>query len=125
MDAALTDLAARQHGLLTRAQGWATGVPTRGIEHRLATGRWAPVARGVDRLAGVAVTWRQRALPPAWPVARARESPTVRPPPSGASPGSGPAPLEIIVPTGRSNRNTLARVHRSARVEAVRQDGVR
>ena len=76
------------------------------IQHRLATGRWVLVARGVYRLAGVPVTWKQRALAVLWGVS-----------------GFRPGPLEITVPAGRSGRNALAKVHRST-TDGVRVDGV-
>ena len=93
------------------------------IQHRLATGRWVLVARGVYRLAGVPVTWKQRALAAclisgAGAVVSHRSAAVLW----GIS-GFRPGPVDITVPPGRSNRNALARVHRST-VEAVRRDGI-
>jgi hypothetical protein len=77
----------------------------------------------VYRLAGVPVTWEQRALaacliagPPA--VVSHRSAAVL----FGVS-GFRPGPLDITVPPGRSNRNPLATVHR-ADVAATRKDGV-
>jgi len=123
MDAAVARLSARQHGLFTRAQARGAGATGAMIEHRLATGRWALVAAGVYRLAGVPVTWKQRALAAcliAGPGAVVSHgSAAVLWGVSGFRPGR----LDITVPRGRSNRNALATVHRAA-VEGVRRDGV-
>lgn len=123
MDAAIARIAARQHSLFTRAQAHAAGLTDHMIQHRLATGRWVLVARGVYRLAGVPVTWKQRALaaclisgPGA--VVSHRSAAVLW----GVS-GFRPGRLEITVPPGRSGRNALARVHRSE-VEGVRRDGI-
>lgn len=62
MDEAVARLAARQQGCFSRAQVLAAGMTDRMILRRIAAGRWVSVAAGVYRLAGVPVTWRQRAL---------------------------------------------------------------
>jgi hypothetical protein len=119
-DAQVARIAARQHGLFTLPQSGATPGAAR---HRLATGRWVLVAKGVYRLAGVPVTWRQRALAAcliAGPGAVvSHRSAAVLWGVSGFRPGR----VDITVPVGRSNRNALARVHRSD-VKGVRRDGV-
>lgn len=93
------------------------------IAHRIATGRWVRVASGVYRLAGVPVTWRQRALAAclvAGPGAVvSHRSAAVLWGISGFRPGR----VEVTVPPGRSNRNALARVHRSE-VAGVRREGI-
>lgn len=83
------------------------------IERRVATGRWVRVSAGVYRLAGVPVTWRQRALagclvggPGA--VMSHRSAAVLW----GVS-GFRPGPLEITVPASRSGRHPFARAHRS------------
>jgi hypothetical protein len=123
MDAAIARIAARQHSLFTRAQAHSAGFTDHMIQHRLATGRWVLVARGVYRLAGVPVTWKQRALaaclisgPGA--VVSHRSAAVLW----GVS-GFRAGPLEITVPAGRSGRNALAKVHRSD-VEGVLHDKV-
>ena len=123
VDAAVARLAARQHGLLTRSQVSTCGVTDRMIHERVASARWVPVARGVYRLAGVPVTWNQRALAAcllAGPgaVVSHRSAAVVW----GVS-GFRPGRVEITVPPGASARSTLARVHRSV-VTGVRRDGV-
>lgn len=123
MDSRIAQLSARQQGVFTRAQASAAGATDAMVEHRLATGRWVLVARGVYRLAGVAVTWKQRALgacPAAGPAAVvSHRSAAVLWGISGFRPGR----VEITVPPGTSNRNALARVHRSE-VDGARRDGI-
>ncbi len=110
-DADVAPILARQHGLITRAQA---GNDHPVIRHRLATGRWIRVARGVYRLAGVRVTWEQRALAAcliSGPGAvLSHRSAAVALGVSGFRPGA----LDVTVPPGRNNRNPLATVHRSA-----------
>lgn len=123
MDAEIARIAARQHGVFTRAQASGAGATHAMIQHRVAMGRWALVARGVYRLAGVPVTWSQRALAAcliAGPGAVvSHRSAAVLWSISGFRPGR----LDITVPVGRGNRNALATVHR-ADVKGVRRDGV-
>jgi len=124
METAVARLFARQHGLVLRSQAIAAGVTDAMIETRLVTGRWAFVARGLYRLAGVPVTWRQRALaaclvsgPGA--VVSHRSAAVLW----GVS-GFRPGPVELTVPAGRSGRNALARVHRSSEVDGMARDGI-
>jgi hypothetical protein len=123
MDASIASIAARQHSLITRAQALAAGATDHMIQHRVTTGRWVRVAAGVYRIAGVPVTWNQRALAAcrvsgAGAVVSHRSAAVLW----GVS-GFRPGRLEITVPPGRSNRNSLARVHRSA-VSGVRRSGI-
>src|SRR5215207_8922338 len=123
MDAAIARIAARQHSLVTRAQAIAAGASDHAIQHRLATGRWVLVARGVYRIAGAPVTWTQRALAACLiagdgAVVSHRSAAVLW----GVS-GFRPGPLDVTVPPGRSGRNALARVHRSD-VDGVRREGV-
>ena len=116
-------LAARQQGLFTFEQLMAAGATRGVIRHRLATGRWVLVGPGVYQLAGVPVSWKQRAqaacmVAGTGAVVSHRSAAVLW----GIS-GFRPGPLEITVPPGRSNRNPLARVHRSP-VQGVRRDGV-
>jgi hypothetical protein len=123
MDAAIAAIAYRQHSLVLRAQALEVGMTDEMIRHRIATGRWVRVAAGLYRLAGVPVTWKQRAsaacLIAGAGAAVSHRSAAVLWGVSGFRPG----PLDITVPPGRSNRNALARVHRAA-VEAVVRDRV-
>lgn len=112
---------ARQHGLITRAQ---VSASKDWIYGRVKSGRWVRVGGGVYRLAGVPVTWEQRALaaclvagPPA--VVSHRSAAVLL----GVS-GFRPGRIEITVPPGRNNRSPLARVHRSAVERTTRRNGV-
>ncbi len=123
MDAEIARVAVRQHSLILRDQALACGLTDRMIRTRVTTGRWAVVSPGLYRIAGVPVTWHQRALAAcliAGPgaVVSHRAAAVVW----GVS-GFRPGPLDITVPPGQSGRNALARVHRSA-VDGVRRDGV-
>ncbi|MGI8985110.1 MAG: hypothetical protein ACR2HM_11380 [Acidimicrobiales bacterium] len=123
MDAAIAQIAYRQHAVILRAQALGVGMTDEMIRHRIATGRWVRVAAGVYRLAGVPVTWKQRALAAclisgAGAVVSHRSAAVLW----GVS-GFRPGPLEITVPAGRSGRNALARVHRSD-VDGVLRDRV-
>ena len=57
-----TDIAASQHGLVTREQLRTSGLTDAMIEGLLARGLLVCVHRGVYRVAGVPVTWRQLVL---------------------------------------------------------------
>ena len=123
MDEAISRLAARQHGCFSRRQVHDAGMTDRMIATRVASGRWLRVEAGVYRMAGAPVTWRQRAVAAcmvsgAGAVVSHRSAAVLW----GVS-GFRPGALDITVPPGRSNRNALARVHRSA-VDGVRRDGI-
>jgi hypothetical protein len=123
MNEVIARLAARQHGCFTRRQALQRGMTDRMIARRVDTGRWVRVAAGVYRVAGVPVTWKQRALSACMAsgpgaVVSHRSAAVLW----GVS-GFRPGPLEITVPRGRSGRNPLARVHRSD-VDGVRRDGI-
>ena len=123
VDAAVATIALRQYSLIVREQALASGVTDRMIHQRVESGRWVRVADGLYRLAGVPVTWKQRALAAclisgAGAVVSHRSAAVLW----GVS-GFRPGPLAITVPPGRSGRNALARVHRSD-VTGVRRDGI-
>ena len=123
VDAAIARIAYRQHSLVLREQALGVGMTDEMIRHRITTGRWVRVAAGVYRLAGVPVTWKQRALAAclisgAGAVVSHRSAAVLW----GVS-GFRPGPLEVTVPAGRSGRNALARVHRSE-VEGMLRDRV-
>ncbi len=123
MDARIARVAARQHGLFSRAQAVEVGATMASIRSRLEAGRWMRSGPGVYRLTGVPVTWKQRALAACLvsgtgAVVSHRSAAVLW----GVS-GFRPGRIEITVPPGRSNRNALARVHRSA-VDGTRRDGI-
>jgi hypothetical protein len=123
VDAAVAAIATRQYSLILRDQALACGMTDRMIHQRVQSGRWVRVAPGLYRLAGVPVTWKQRAMAAclisgAGALVSHRSAAVLW----GVS-GFRPGPLEITVPAGRSGRNALAKVHRSG-VDGVRRDGV-
>ena len=58
----LNRLAARQHGLLTRAQAQQAGLSARAIDRRIASERWDLIRPGVFAVGGVPCTWEQAIL---------------------------------------------------------------
>lgn len=123
-DQQMAAIFARQHGLITRADAVAAGATPEMIESRRRSGRWVRVAPGVYRLAGVPVTWRQRALAAcldAGPgaVVSHRSAAVLY----GVS-GFRPGPIDITVPRGRSGRNALAHVHRSEVAQQAKRHGI-
>lgn len=64
-DRALLKQAARQHGVITRAQARAAGLSDHQIDHRITRGQLLPARRGVYVLAGTERTWIQE-LTVAW-----------------------------------------------------------
>lgn len=114
MDALIARIAAGQHGLFLRQDALAVGMTDAQIEYRVRTGRWVRVTPGVYRLAGVPVTWNQRALSACLAagdkaIISHRSAAVVW----GLS-GFRPGRIELTVPDGRSVRSRLATVHRSA-----------
>jgi Protein of unknown function (DUF559) len=61
-DRRMEALATTQHGLITRAQAIGCGFSDKGIEHRLQSGRWCLLVRGLYRFPGAIDTSRQRAM---------------------------------------------------------------
>ena len=51
MDEHIARIAARQHGVISRAQARAAGLTRGAITHRIATGRWYEISARVYRLA--------------------------------------------------------------------------
>jgi len=113
LDQVLAATFARQHGLITGPQAKGGGATRHAIQTRLDTGRWVRVGGGVYRLAGVPVTWEQRALAAvlvAGPEAVvSHQAAAVLLGISGFRPGR----VHITVPPAGSARNPLATVHRS------------
>ncbi len=57
IDARIAAVARRQHALVTRRQALACGASDAFIRHRLSTGRWVVLHRGVYVIAGVPIAW--------------------------------------------------------------------
>lgn len=113
-DAAIAELASRQHGAFSAAQAASVGMSRRQAQHRLATGRWVVVLRGVHAIAGSPSTWHQRAVAPLL----LRPDAVLAGLAAGHALGLVRAPLDhpvLIVPPGSSARALGAsRAHRSA-----------
>lgn len=56
------ELAATQYGLITRTQAQELGMGRGAIRHRLESGRWQQVHRGVYRISGLPESWHHRLL---------------------------------------------------------------
>lgn len=112
-DARLAILASGQHGLVSRAQALASGASDGALRQRVSSGRWVRVAPGVYRIAGVPVTWHQRALAAvlvAGPGAVVSHHAAAV---LFGLDGFRPGRLHLTVPSPRGGRNALATVHRS------------
>lgn len=115
MEARIAELAARQHGLITRAQLLALGLGSAAITYRLSSARLWPVQRGVYRM-GPLVSPRMREMAAVLACGR------------GAAISHGSAgrlwqllplapesvPIDILVPTRDRHRRPGVRGHRSA-----------
>jgi len=62
LDAAIAELAARQHSVFSRVQALQVGFTVKQIKHRLATGRWRRVRQGVYALAGSTPSFEQEVM---------------------------------------------------------------
>jgi hypothetical protein len=113
-DQALAHLAAQQHGAISLGQARGAGLTRTQVDHRLATGRWLRIGRGVYAIAGSPPTWHRQTM-----AALLSRSDAVLAELSAAHAAQlVDAPLErpaIIVPPGTSARAPGAgRVHRLA-----------
>jgi hypothetical protein len=118
-DALLDRLAARQHGLATRADALSCGLSDDQIDRRVASGRLVTMARGVYRVAAAPVTWRQAALAAclAGPAGTVASHLTA----AALHELTSPPPIShVTVPRGTSARLRLVRVHRSPLAAADR-----
>ncbi len=111
MDRRLGELARRNLGLLTRDQAHAAGLTSSQINHRLSSGRWERIGRGVYRIRGTTVTSRQQLLAACWSG------------PAGAMAfglsalslldlAAPPDPPHLVAPPTASGRHPVAVVHR-------------
>jgi len=119
------DLAAGQHGLVTRAQLTALAMPVHRIERLVHTRALHPVEAGVYRVAGAPMTWRVKVLASCLAVdgvASHRSAAVLH-----GIDGFRPGPPEISVTRRDHARRVEARVHWSTdlgRVEPVTIDGI-
>lgn len=113
IDEALFDLAADQHGLVSRRQVLDLGATRAAWRHRVRRGEWVPLSHGVYRRSGAPVTRAQRMLAAVLDV-----SPSAYVSHTSAAalwdlPGFDAYPVDVIVLRGdREYRTPLARVHR-------------
>lgn len=61
-EAACDRIAARQHGVISRRQALAAGLPLKAIEWRVTTGRWVAVHPGVYTPRSAQSSWQQRLM---------------------------------------------------------------
>lgn len=122
----IAEVAARQFGLITRAQALAEGLTERIIDHKLASGAWLRVYRGVYLIAGTPASFEQRVLAACLrvggDVAASHETAGVL---WGLIERRQPL-VEVTVPAGRHPVSDRFAVHRSrCGVERVeRTDGI-
>ncbi len=112
LEVAISRLAARQHGVVTRTQALELGLTSSMVSRRVAEGHWERLYPGVYRLPGARPTWRAALLAAcfAWgPDATASHA-------SAAAlrnlVGFVPGAMEITVPYGR-DRGAPGVVHRT------------
>jgi REase_MTES_1575 len=117
-------IAAVQHGLITTAQLQRLGVPRATLHGWRAAGRLIRVQPRVDRVAGAPVTWEQQVLAAVLSAGRGAAA-------SHRAAGriwglyQGEAPVEIVVPTGRSARLRGAIVHHTINdIPVIRRTGI-
>jgi hypothetical protein len=112
LDARASRLAARQLGLLTGAQAHDIGLTRNHIRHRLETGRWRKLMRGLFVVGGAPRTWQRDALAPC----------VIGPPGTVTSYATGAAVWsladpcqvpDVTVPPTASARMPIAKVHRA------------
>ncbi|MGZ4138255.1 MAG: DUF559 domain-containing protein [Actinomycetota bacterium] len=111
LDAKISRLATRQHGVFSRTQALRCGATDSSIRTRIVAGRWEWLHPGVYRVAGLPQSWRQLLLAAclAWgdgALASHRSAARL-----WRFPGFEHAPLEITVPRIRRGRNAALIVH--------------
>ena len=112
-DCCVDRFAAGHYGLVTRAAARACGLTARQIQHRVDSGRWVIVCRGLYRVASVPATWSQRALaaclagPPQTVVSHLTAAAV-----HGLA--EPPAVPHVTVPVGASAHRMVATIHRSS-----------
>jgi very-short-patch-repair endonuclease len=112
VDRAVAQLAAAQHGALSRAQALGAGATSSLIQRRVASGRWQRVADGVYVIAGSKPTWHRRLL-----VACLDAGPSAVASHRAAAALHGlhdsrQGPPEVLLPFGSTSR-LATRVHRT------------
>lgn len=109
-------IARRQHGLITRRQAKDLGMSDHAIAHRVASGSWRRVARGVYRFAGVPVTERADLLARVLSVGGGAVACRTTAAALFGLPGFTLAPFHALVPIDAQSRVPGIRVHRTKRL---------
>ncbi len=124
MDSSLGQLAARQHGAVTRAQALTSGFSPSAITRKLQRGEWRSADPGVYLLPGHPRSWLQEVM-----VACLASEGVASHRTAGALwtvLGQSPAPIEVVVEAARRPRsNRRLRVYRTrAPLEVVELSGI-
>lgn len=119
IDARVVALAANQHALVTRRQLVGLGLTDRMIDRRIAVGLLVSVARGILRIGGAPVTWRQRVLAACLAggpgcVASHRTAAALH-----RLDDFGPGDVEVSLPRSRRFRSSGITVHHMSRLDRV------
>lgn len=120
-------LAARQHGLVTRAQLLRAGLSSRQVERRVAAARLRPVHRGVYQVGPLPQPWAREMAAVLACGANAYLSHRSAATPWGLLPSDAPAPVHVLVvgrDRGRRPGIIAHRVSRLERREVTRLDGI-
>jgi very-short-patch-repair endonuclease/predicted transcriptional regulator of viral defense system len=120
LDDRLLPVFMRQHWLVTLHDVREAGGERQAAAHRLSTGRWVRIERGVYRPVDVPVTWHSRLLAPilaAGPGAAASHFAAAA---LHGTPGIGHGRPELSIPRGREHRRSGIRVHTSTDLERCR-----
>lgn len=117
----------RQHWLVTVADVLDAGGSRQTAKHRVATGRWVRVERGVFRPAGVDLTWHAKLLAPILSSGPGAAGSHYAAAALHGIPGFGRGRPELSIPRGREHRRPDLRIHTSTdlnrcRIETI--DGV-
>lgn len=111
LDIVIAETARGQHGCFNRRQLEALGATPRRIDHRLATGEWISLERGVYALATSPATWKRLVMAAVLGRTRAIASGATAAALHGL-PGFRPGRPELSIPASGSARSELAAVHR-------------
>lgn len=128
LDAAISRLAAAQHGVYSRSQAVERRATAKMIQHRVRVGRWERLYPGVYRLAGAPVSWRQELMAASFAVGHDAVASHRSAAALWQLPGFGPGVVELSVAakTARGRGGIiLHRVQVLARVDVTVLHGIR
>ena len=117
-DCAIDAFACRQHGAFTRDQALAAGITSRMIDHRLGSGRWLRLGRGVYALPSVAPTWERQAMAAVLHAGRAVVAGRSAAALHGLA-GYRRGAIQVAVLPGANHRNPFAMVSERHQVEST------